>query len=109
MGMARILINNHARMDAGPAESAVRPGRRSIPDPRTDPIYRGIICHKDRDAVLGIDGCKGITGNKSRFQTLYSWYPEKKRYTPVAGWFRQENPTYMEFNSGSSPGGFYFS
>jgi hypothetical protein len=57
IGMARTLINTHARIDAGPARSAVRPGSRRIPDPRTDPIYKGIICHSDRQAVLGIDGC----------------------------------------------------
>jgi hypothetical protein len=65
IGIARILINIHARMDAGPAESAVRPGRRSIPDPRTDPIYNGMICESDRDAVFGIDGCTDITKNEN--------------------------------------------
>jgi len=33
-----MLMRIQARIDAGPAESAVRPGKSKIPEPRTDPI-----------------------------------------------------------------------
>lgn len=59
--MERIPISIQANNDAGPEESAVSPGKRSIPDPNTDPIYRGIICFNDNDAVLGIEVSTDIT------------------------------------------------
>lgn len=77
--MARMLISVQASNEAGPAESAVSPGSKRIPEPKTDPIYKGIICRSESEAVLGIDGSTDITDFLFMAETLSFIIRVKKR------------------------------
>lgn len=57
IGIANRLMISQARSEAGPANSAVSPGSKRIPDPKTDPIYNAIICLRFSEAVFGSDVC----------------------------------------------------
>ena len=66
----------HARMEAGPAITAVSPGRTSIPDPRTELAYKATAFL----SLIGPPPLKDVSSTKTHFEGGINHFVEILRF-----------------------------